>query len=242
MKLAQLIYDIKEAVNDYTDDSNISNKYLEYLYQIKRSKYISQDMNKMNKSVDDSIIQSLCLSLEEVPVTSCGVSLGCDTLLRTKLKVPTLIDLNTKTSIISIRPTTRIARPFNFVDRSRLYNIEGSPYKESIYVFYEDRYIYVYSHNDNYKHLSCIELFGVFEDPLELEDYPKCCNCDVVDNPCFDRYTMDYPIQSRYIDIIRDEIVQEILRKKQIPEDKENDATNIVSGSIPSPTPNTNQE
>lgn len=228
MKLNQLIYDIRESISEYTDDSNISNRHLEYLYQIKRSKYIRQDLDKFNRSVDESIIQTYCGKLEEVPTTTCSVYLNCDTLLRTVYRVPSLIDLSTKPSIISIRPTHLLSRPFSYISNNRLSNIEGSPFSNSIYSFLDNGYIYIYSKDNDYKNLSCVEIKGVFEDPLELERYPKCCECDINDNPCFDRNTMDYPIQSRYIDLIRNEIIQEIIRKKQIPEDLENDASNIV--------------
>lgn len=229
MTLDKLIYDVREALNEYTDDSNISNRYIEYLYQIKRSKYIRQDLDQFNRSVDNSIIQSYCSPLVEVSALECGIDVGCDTLLRTKEKVPTPIDLSTKPSIISIRPTNRIARPFSFIDKSRVYNVEGAPFKHTIYAFLDDDgYIYLYSGSEDYKHLDCIKIAGVFVDPLELENFKNCCDCDD-SNVCFDRMTMDYPIQPRYVDLIRREIVEELFRKKQIPEDIENDSANIVT-------------
>lgn len=225
----KLIYDVREALNEYSDDSNISNRYIEYLYQIKRAKYIRQDLDQFNRSVDNSIIQTYCSPLIEVSASGCGVDIGCETLLRTEKKVPTPIDLSTKPSIISIRPTTKIARPFNFVDKSRINNIDGSPFKNAIYTFLdEDGYIYVYSRGEDYKHLNCLKISGVFVDPLELANFKNCCDCDDT-NVCFDRMKMNYPIQPRYIDLIRQEIVQELFQKKQIPEDKENDSSNIMS-------------
>lgn len=231
MRFDKLIYDVREALNEYTDDSSISNRYIEYLYQVKRAKYIRQDLDNTNRSVDSNLIQTFCAPLELVSTDVCGFNTGCDTILRTKFKIPTTIALSTKQSLTSIRPATMLDRPFNFIDRQRFDNIKGSPFKNSLYSFLDGGYIYVYSANEDFKHLECVQISGVFADPLELEKFPKCCKCDANDDPCFDRATMDYPIQPRFVDVIREEIVQTLIRKKQIPEDNENDSTNIITNT-----------
>ena len=67
---------------------------------------------------------------------------------------------------------------------------------------------------------------GVFEDPLDLVNYTNCCSCTDV-APCFDEHTINYPLQPHYIDLIKSEIVKDLVQKLQIPEDKTNDSNDI---------------
>ena len=63
---AEIIYDVREAIRQTTDDTDISDRYILYLYNIKRSKYLRQDLNNLQKTIDISILQTLCMELEEV--------------------------------------------------------------------------------------------------------------------------------------------------------------------------------
>lgn len=229
MILNKLVYDVREAIKEYTDDSEVDDRYIIYLYNIKRVKYLRQDLNSYQKTVDNSILQSFCLSLEEVSGNECDIDYDCSTLLRSTKPVPTPIDLHTKVGITKIKPTKRIALPFSFISKDKVAFIEGATFKDSLYAFLDtDEYIYIVSPNNNsYKLLECITVTGVFEDPLELSNYSSCCGCDSDESSCFDEMTSDYPLQPHYIDIIRDEIIQELLQVKQIREDKTNDTNDI---------------
>lgn len=225
-KAAEIIYDVREALREFVDDSEISNRHILYQYGIKRAKYLRQDLNNYQKTVDNSIQQTLCMALEEVPMAECSVQYSCGTMLRTVKPVPTPLELSTKTAITKVKPVDRIAIPFNFIPKDRAPYIENAPFGRSIYAFLDvDNHVYIYSKDDSYKLLSCITVTGIFEDPLDLEKYFNCCDCD---NPvvCFDLATSEYPLQPHYIDVIRDEIVRSYVGTKQIPEDKENDSDN----------------
>jgi|TARA_R110000823_G_scaffold313799_1_gene441836 hypothetical protein len=228
MKLDKLIYDVREGVNQYSDDSEISDRYIIYLYGIKRSKYLRQELNIQTRTFDNSILQTLCLKLEEVSTNECGVDIECETILRTTSPIPTPLELHTKVALQSVKPTNRIAVGFNFISKKRASYMEGATFNKALYSFLDpDGYIYVISGADNnhFKLLDCLTITGVFEDPLELASYSNCCGCTVV-VPCFDMSTTDYPLQPHYIDLIREEIIKTLVIKLQIPEDKTNDTNN----------------
>lgn len=231
MRLDKIIYDAREAINAYTEDLEIDNRYIIYLYGIKRAKYLRQDLNNLNKTIDLSIQQQLCLDMIEVSSNECSLDFECDTLLRSKDPLPKLIELHTKSAIINVKPSNRMAIPFNFMTKERLYYLEGASYPNSMYAFLDtDGHIYVYSNNDSYKMLECISVTGVFEDPLDLANYRNCCGCDDV-QPCFDELTSEYPLQPHFIDLIKNEIVQELILKLRIPE-----------GNVPSESSRRNNE
>lgn len=219
-----MIYDVRESLKLYTDDTEISNRYITYLFGIKRSKYLRQDLNNFQHTTDISITQTLCLGLEVVSANQCGLTLECDTILRTKRPIPQPIELHVKTAITNVRPTKRIAIPFNFTTKEKAIYSKYSPFNNAIFAFLDnDKHIYLLSNMDTLNLLECLTITGVFEDPLDLINYTNCCDCE--ESPsCFDEDTTEYPLQPHYVDLIKDEIVAQLAAKMSIKEDKENDS------------------
>tara|TARA_R110000772_G_scaffold54130_1_gene123502 strand:+ start:8843 stop:9529 length:687 start_codon:yes stop_codon:yes gene_type:complete len=226
MTLDKLIYDIREGVRQFSDDSELSDRYITYLLGIKRAKYLRQDLNNYQRSFDNSIIQTLCIDLEEVSVNECGIDYECDTILRTTVPVPKPLELHTKVALTSVKPTNRIAIAFNFITKKKATFLEGATFQSSIYSFLDPNgYIYIVSGKDNnhFKLLECLTISGVFENPLDLRDFQDCCGC-TTPLPCFDDSTTDYPLQPHFIDLIRAEIIQDVVQTLKMPEDKSNDS------------------
>lgn len=224
-KINEILYDVREALRQYTDDSEISDRYILYLFNIKRSKYLRQDLNNLQKTIDFTILQTLCLELEEVSANECGLDLECETIMRTKQPLPKLLELHLKPSIISVKPTNKLSVPFNFITKERAVYSSNSPFKNSIFAFLDtDNHIYLTSQQDFVKLIDCITITAIFEDPLELQNYTNCCGCTPETSPCFNYEDSKYPIQPHHIDNIREEIVRSLIRTLQIPEDKNNNA------------------
>lgn len=225
MTLNKIIYDVREALKRYADDSEITNRYITYLYGIKRAKYLRQDLNNYQRTTDVSVTQTLCLELEEVSVNQCGLDLDCETVLRTVKSIPKPLELHIKSAITSVKPTNRLSVPFNFTTKSKIIYSKFSPFNKGIYAFLDnDLHIYLVSELNTLNLLDCITVTGVFEDPIDLLNYSNCCGCND-STPCFNEETTDYPLQPHYIDLIKGEIVNELAKLKQIKEDTENDAS-----------------
>lgn len=224
MILEKIIYDVREQLRQYTDDSEIDDRYIIHLFGLKRAKYLRQDLNNYQRTTDVSVTQTLCLGLERVSVNECGLDYDCETILRTKRPIPQPLELHIKSAITSVKPTKRISIPFNFTTKAKAVYSTYSPFNKSIYSFLDnDKYIYLLSTEDSLNMLECITITGVFEDPLELTNYTNCCDCTTA-SPCFDINTVNYPIQPHYIDLIKAEIVKELTVTLSKPEDKENDS------------------
>jgi len=222
-KLKEIVYDVREALKEYTDDSELDNRYIKYLYNIKRAKYLRQELNNYSKTVDLSITQTFCLSMELVDGDECGDD--CPKLLRSNKPLPKPLELHSKVAITSVKPTTRIGVPFNFITKDKIAYLDGAQFATGLYAFLDnDNYMYVYSLSDAYKLLECITITGIFENPLELSNYSTCCDCDDTISVCYNEDENDYPLQPHFIDLIKSEIVNDLARLKVIPEDIENDA------------------
>jgi len=225
MILENIIFDVRESLKQYTEDGEISNEYIIYLYGIKRSKYLRQELNNYQRTTDISVTQTLCLGLERVSVNECGLDLSCETILRTKKPIPQPLELHIKSAITSVKPTERISIPFNFVTKQKAIYSSHSPFNRAIFAFLDnDKYIYLISEDETLNLLECITITGVFEDPLDLVNYTNCCNCTTNSIPCFDEMTSNYPLQPHYVDLIKNEIVNELIQKLKIPEDTLNNS------------------
>jgi hypothetical protein len=224
MKISKLIYDVRTAIRDTVDDQRFSDRFIIYLYNLKRSKYLRNDANNLQKLIDNSILQKFCMELEEVTVNECGLDYECGTIMRTTETIPIPIELHLRSAITEVKPSVKITKPFNFVNKERAVWSQFSPFAESIYAFLDvDNYIYLVSKSETVKMIDCITVTGIFEDPLELQNYKNCCGCDDA-KPCFDENETEYPLQAHHIDNIRSEIIQTLIGSLNIPEDKTNDA------------------
>lgn len=226
-KISELIYDVREGLREFSDDSEFDDRYIIYLYGLKRAKYLRQLMNNYQKTTDNSVLQTFCIPMIEVNANECSVDVDCDKILRSENKIPKPLDLHTKPAITKIKPTNITSVPFNFVSKDRIPYISDATFKDAMYAFLDPNgYIYVYSTKDT-RLMDCLTVTGVFEDPMEMKNYYNCCNCSDTATVCYDEDTTDYPLQAHLIDIIRDEIIREGMRTKSIPEDKINDGTDL---------------
>ena len=166
------------------------------------------------------------MELEKVSISECGLNYDCETIMRTKLPIPTPLELHLKSAITEVKPSIITGKPFNFVTKEKAIWSQYSTFPESIYAFLDtDMKIYLISKSETVKLIDCITVTGIFEDPLELQNYKNCCGCE--DSKfCFDENETDYPLQAHHIDSIKSEIVQSLIGTLQIQEDQINDANN----------------
>lgn len=225
MTQPQLIFDIREAIKQTIDDTNISDRYIMYLWNLKRSKYLRQDLNNFQKTIDNSTLQEFCLEMVEAPISDCNLAYECGTIMRSKLQIPKPLELHLRSAITKVKPTTRTAQPFNFVDKSRAIFSQYSPFNSSIFAFLDsDLRIYLVSTSITVKLIDCITVAGIFESPEELKRHKNCCGCTT--NPCYDDTITEYPLPAHHVDTIRNEIIQTLVGTLNLPEDNINNSNN----------------
>lgn len=224
-KTSQIIYDVKELLNIYVDDTIYDDRHILYLYNLKREKYLRQLYDDKSRNFDKITMQSLCLTLEETDKGLCGIDVGC-TVLRSTQIIPKLLSVRNRETLISATPPMVLSRSFKVIDFNQAISILDRPYSKSIYVTVDpEGYVYVFSNIPEYKLLSCIYLTGIFSTPSELEEYINCCTCETVVESCF-TLDSDYPAPAYVIDAARDEIVKLLIgTKEQIKPDSENDSS-----------------
>lgn len=222
--LAQITYDIREALKEYSDDSELDDRYIQYLINIKRAKFLKQRLDQLGRKFNNAILQTLCLETEEVSANECGLDLDCDTVIRTTKPLPNFLQLTDKDAVERIAPSNMLSKKFNYISREKAPFISNAYHRGPIKTFLHNNG-YLYFISDKTIFLECVSVTGVFEDPSELSNYKNCCNCSDAVN-CFDIDNTEYPLQIELIDIVREDIIRELLRTKQVPEDKINNSNN----------------
>lgn len=227
MKLDKLVYDVRESVSQYQDDSLITDDYIIYLLGTFRSKILKNQLNNFQVIINQLTQQTLCLELEEVPVFECGIEFGCDTIIRTVRPIPLPLKSHLGLAITSVRTVDRLSVPMKAIQpEAASYHLSGR-YNNSIYYFIgTDMRIYFISKNKMLNLLDCISITGIFADPLELEDYSNCCGCDdSEETQCYNIYESDYPVDPDLADDITRYVIEKLVNKLQNPTDSVNDAT-----------------
>lgn len=223
MTLDLIVYDVREQLKQYTTDSELDDRYIIHLCNLKRAKYLRQELNNYQRTTDISVTQTICMETEIVSANECNLDYDCGTILRTKEKVPTPLELHLKSAVTSVKPTTRLSVPFNFTTKQRAVYSQHSPFHNAIFAFLDnDMHIYIISELPEIHLIECLSVTGVFEDPLAMRNFNTCCGCDEP-IPCFDMATTNYPLQPHYVDLIKMEIVNELIRVINRREDKENE-------------------
>lgn len=228
MKLNEIVYAIHGNIRPkLSDDSILSVRETEFHIHNQRALHLRNELNR-NRTIDQSVIQTLgCVELVHVDRSECikcGISVGCD-VIRTKEKIPVPLELHNKNALISITYNDVLAPSFNIKPgfEQLKFTGHGRFNKNQIYTALKDGYVYIVSNNKKIRFLKHIGINGVFSNPIEVEKF-KGCN----GKPCFDRHTMDYPIQEWMVPRIEEYVLQKYTGKIQMPVDNTNDANNDI--------------
>lgn len=219
--LREIIYDIREVLNAYSDDSNISDEHLAFIVNNKRNLLLKQYMSDMRKEIPLEALQTICLSLD----TDANCIENRIT-LKSNNKVPPTLENSGRSNITNIYgKNSRFLKFTSIIDYSRLPHVSEEQYNGSIlYVSIDNKsYLNIYNTQDKHILLEEIEVEAPFENPEEA--YKLSCEYD--ENVDF--YDTQYPVESALVDIIKSEIIKDLLLKFKIPIDEINDGEDNIN-------------
>lgn len=207
MTLNQIVFAIKEKTKDFVDDEVFPIRYIEFLVQTKRSKYVKAEIDNLRYNTDATLIQSICAPLEYTDESDCCGTLKTCKILRTVDPIPSVFTGKMNSGIQLVGPIDRVSRPFSAISPTRVAYIEDSPFSNGVYWFYHtDGRIYIISKQDSINLLKQVRVVGIFEDMAELKEYTSCTTSAT----CFTNDT-EYPLQSYMIDQLINEIATELI-------------------------------
>lgn len=224
-KTSQIIYDVRELLNQYSDDSVYDDRYILYLYNLKREVLMRQLYDDKSRNFDKLSMQTLCLSVEETDRGLCGIEIGC-TVLRSVKPIPKLLCVRNRETLISVTPPMVLSKSFKIIDFNQAGSILDRPYSNGIYVTIDpEGYIYIFSNIPEYKLINCIYITGIFATPSDLEEFSNCCNCEDTVESCFTEDS-EYPAPAYIIDAARNDIIKLLMgTKEQTKADEQNNSS-----------------
>lgn len=178
-----------------------------------RSLLIRNELNK-NRTIDSNIIQDLgCVEMELVDAAEC-----CDTtsdckILRSKLPLPSPIELHHSQLITRVGPVDKTTRPYDKLDYSRVPFMRYNKFtKNNIYYFTmnNSNYLYLLTSDIKHKSISKINIQGVWEDVETVRNFQTCEN-----KPCYNDND-SYPIKAWMLPAIKQLVFEKYLSREDI--------------------------
>lgn len=167
--LNEIIYILKNEINDYSNDYKVSNRQFEFMINYLRATLIKRDVDK-KKTLSSNVIQNL----GPVPTSPHNITdnpnIPAGNILCTTDTIPHPIETNDKDIFTYIGGLDRRS-PYEFTNRSyglhwSAFNKYTSGLKRS---YFRDSKIYVTG--DNSLPVDHIWIEGVFEDPRDVYNY-----------------------------------------------------------------------
>jgi hypothetical protein len=173
-----------------------------------RALLIKQDANK-GYSADPYIIQDLgCIEVEKVDSADCCNDTSDCIVLRTKVPIPSVIELHKKQLITRVGPIDKTGMNYDWIDYSRVPFIGMNQFtKKRIKAYQIDNggYIYLITPTFLSQNIKKINVQAVLEDPTQALEFK---NCD--ESSCYDD-DKPYPIKGWMIPSIINIVIDKFL-------------------------------
>lgn len=210
----EIIYSIREGIRQHTSDSDIDDRQIIFEFNLQRALWYRNEYNKKNTSIDDQVKQTICFELEKATASECDcIESECE-ILRTKNKMPKVLDLRDKSAISKVTFNNITDMPLSFVSYNKFPYSGNGPYnKNTVFAtLHPNGYIYLKSANPNFKLIENIAVTAVLEDPLDAKDFS--CNFKSCFNP-----KEEYPVKSHIIAYIKNTVIEGFIRQLTMPKD-----------------------
>lgn len=220
MTAQELIYALREKLKEYVDDTRFTNDFLLFLIDMKRTTFIQQKYNNIQRSVNEQLVQTFVLDVVESDVSDSPTTNPLDeTIMKSTVKVPSIITLHHRNLVERIATHGKLDRPVNIVSRKRfIYSGNGDFDQDQIFATIDgDNYLLLKSNNDEDFTYEKISISAVLERPLDVLGVDSINNGQKLS-------TFIYPISREIADIVINSIVQELAQVKSLPADQENNS------------------
>lgn len=229
MTVGEIVYmclDLAKAAT--SDDSFFTEEHVLFLLKKYRAFLIKKEQDKEKSSTDvasEFEYQQICLDLEKIAAIDGEPCTGGYYLRSTK-PIPKILEGN----MPRIYPVDFYQGiNITYVSRDRMRYVGTNPFlKNIIYVSLgPDLHLYLNSVNPQFFHLEKLRMSAVFEDfdsasDLLCDDNGDDASCNVLD--------ADFPVREYLVPPLIELVVKELVGANYRPEDKENNATDDLSG------------
>ena len=199
-------------------DEHISKRYILKIGQNKSKFYISQKLLDKTLFRESNLFKTIqCLKLNEEETIKCGIHefMRCDSLMKSKKKIPGLIYSRLGASIISV---TSLNGDIEFVPTSLkgYINSRNRPNVKKLnikYYYIQDNYLYLPDSSIGHVTLTYI--------PFDETDIDECSECgdEVSNGGCKSVWDYDFKVPDKLSEQVITETIQEVSMVRKIPTD-----------------------
>lgn len=220
MTKGELLDDIRQRVQQFSDDTEVVDMHVLYLIDQARKMFIKQRYNKANKLLPTLIFQQINLDLDLEGDNEFDVNLT-DTIVSTVDRLPTLIENPVINSKIKIDNGSYTDIRFILIDIDRFpYVGYNRLLPDVVYVSLGYDYkLKLKGLANRYKLLSNVRLFAVFDNP------EAAWMLSTSYDPNINFLDVEYPVDADMATLIGDFVVKQLIEKMKIPIDEDNNAT-----------------
>lgn len=215
----EVISTVKHSIADLgpiSDESSFSNRELYFLLLRYRSAILAQKLRDRRFTLSKHNFQTIgCITLESVSAADCPCVPEYNKEFR-RTKYPLPKPIGDFTSVIS--PENHIS--YDFIQWEDIQDLRNSRFQaERNKAYYtiktgkDGTYIYLY----NDIHGAAIAVTGMFENPLEVQNFP---DCDGNIDPCFSPLDQEFIIDPELLPVIYDMLLMSKFKYK--PQTKDN--------------------
>lgn len=213
----QYIGQVFENLNINSDDNVIDERLIIDLINNNFSVAKRNEYNRL-RSIDDSAYQIIpCFEMEIVEANLCCGELitGCK-ILRSKERLPDVIELHQKDGIDFIKPNLLTAPNINYVTIDRIPYIKSDTISARLlYAFILDSYLYLYSANENYLLIDSVLIRAMFTDPFLAGSVG--CNAD----SCFNLDSTYPGSEWMWQTLVKPQVINELMNRHMLARDNE---------------------
>ena len=212
------IYDIFEALRQYSDDSDISYEHISYLIDNNRALLLRQKYKEIGQIVPQGIRQRLHFELE---LSEDNIFMDIASILRTVNVLPRLIESGDFMRSIHIDFGSYNQYKAIYIQPERFNYCGNNPeLQNAVYTTLgQDYRLYFKGFNESHKLISNARIWAIFENP----EAAWRVSADYDNTESFDK-DVYYPIDADMWVTIKEVILKQLITSMQIPEDKINNA------------------
>lgn len=226
-KYKELVYMVLDSVKIVSDDSIINEDHVIFLLNKYRAFLIKQKYEKAKQEIPESMYQTLCLTLEEVPAIS-GLPCEGGYYKKSEQKIPDLLPGIGSTNVYP--KNFFYAGNIAYVSRERMKYVGHNRFLPNIIYcsIGPDHYLYFKSDNPQFQHLQEVAFTGVFEDTDKAAEL-SCEEKDNDGNQICDILDKDFPIEEDLIPQLIELVTRQVLGAAYRPADTSNNAQDDTS-------------
>lgn len=218
MTNGEFVSRVINGLNALNKDEHISKRYILRIGQNKSKFYIAQKLLDKSLYRETNLFKTIeCMRLDEEETIKCGIHefMRCDSLMKSRKKIPGLVYNRLGSSVISITSLNgdiefKAISPKGYVNSKKRKTVQQLKLK---YFYIQDNYLYLPDSNIEYVTITYIPF-----DESEVDAASECDGKELVD--CKSIWDYEFKVPDKLSEQVITETIQEVSMKKRVPPDE----------------------